>query len=63
VLGVVRTGEFLELCAKAGIMTRGIDLDAGMVAHCRAAGLAASRPTLASRRAARRCALGGTCAR
>ena len=34
-------GEFLELCAKAGIAARGVDLDAGMVAHCRAAGLAA----------------------
>ena len=36
-------GEFLELCAKAGIEARGIDLDPGMVAHCRAAGLAAEQ--------------------
>ena len=34
-------GEFLELCQKAGIEARGVDLDAGMVAYCRAAGLAA----------------------
>ena len=27
-------GEFLELCREAGIEARGIDLDAGMVAHC-----------------------------
>jgi O-antigen chain-terminating methyltransferase len=32
-------GEFLELCGKAGIAARGVDLDAGMVARCRAAGL------------------------
>jgi O-antigen chain-terminating methyltransferase len=34
-------GEFLELCQKTGIEARGVDLDAGMVAYCRAAGLAA----------------------
>ena len=32
-------GEFLELCRENGIAARGVDLDAGMVAHCRAAGL------------------------
>ena len=32
-------GEFLELCRGSGIDARGVDLDAGMVAHCRAAGL------------------------
>lgn len=33
-------GEFLELCRDAGIEARGIDLDPGMVARCREAGLA-----------------------
>jgi SAM-dependent methyltransferase len=36
-------GEFLELCRKARIEAQGVDLDAGMVAHCRAAGLAAEQ--------------------
>jgi O-antigen chain-terminating methyltransferase len=36
-------GEFLELCRASGIEARGVDLDAGMVAHCRAAGLAAEQ--------------------
>jgi len=36
-------GEFLELCREAGIEARGVDLDAGMVAHCRAAGLSAQQ--------------------
>jgi O-antigen chain-terminating methyltransferase len=36
-------GEFLELCQGAGIEARGVDLDAGMVAHCRAAGFAAEQ--------------------
>jgi O-antigen chain-terminating methyltransferase len=33
-------GEFLELCREAGIEARGVDMDAGMVAGCREAGLA-----------------------
>ena len=36
-------GEFLELCREAGIEARGIDVDAGMVARCREAGLAAEQ--------------------
>jgi O-antigen chain-terminating methyltransferase len=32
-------GEFLELCREAGIGARGVDVDAGMVARCREAGL------------------------
>lgn len=32
-------GEFLELCREAGIEARGVDLDGGMVARCREAGL------------------------
>jgi O-antigen chain-terminating methyltransferase len=32
-------GEFLELCREAGLPARGVDLDAGMVARCREAGL------------------------
>jgi O-antigen chain-terminating methyltransferase len=36
-------GEFLELCQKAGVDARGVDLDAGMVAYCRAAGFAAEQ--------------------
>jgi O-antigen chain-terminating methyltransferase len=32
-------GEFLELCREAGIAARGVDLDPGMVARCRTAGL------------------------
>lgn len=32
-------GELLELLAERGIAAEGIDLDAGMVAHCRAKGL------------------------
>jgi SAM-dependent methyltransferase len=36
-------GEFLELCRASGIDARGVDLDAGMVAHCREAGLAAEQ--------------------
>jgi O-antigen chain-terminating methyltransferase len=32
-------GEFLELCREAGLPARGIDVDAGMVARCREAGL------------------------
>ena len=32
-------GEFLELCREAGIPARGIDVDGGMVARCREAGL------------------------
>jgi O-antigen chain-terminating methyltransferase len=33
-------GEFLDLCREAGIEARGVDMDAGMVARCRDAGLA-----------------------
>jgi O-antigen chain-terminating methyltransferase len=33
-------GEFLELCRDVGLEARGIDLDPGMVATCREAGLA-----------------------
>ncbi|MBI4011869.1 MAG: class I SAM-dependent methyltransferase [Candidatus Rokubacteria bacterium] len=33
-------GEFLELCRESGIEARGVDLDPGMVAACREAGLA-----------------------
>jgi SAM-dependent methyltransferase len=36
-------GEFLELCREVGIEARGIDVDAGMVARCREAGLAAEQ--------------------
>jgi O-antigen chain-terminating methyltransferase len=36
-------GEFLELCREAGVEARGIDVDAGMVARCREAGLAVAR--------------------
>ena len=36
-------GEFLELCRNAGVEARGIDLDAAMVAYCRATGLAAEQ--------------------
>jgi SAM-dependent methyltransferase len=32
-------GEFLDLCREAGIEARGVDMDAGMVARCREAGL------------------------
>ncbi len=33
-------GEFLELCREAGLEARGVDLDPGMLASCREAGLA-----------------------
>ncbi len=36
-------GEFLELCRSSGIEARGVDLDGGMVARCREAGLAAEQ--------------------
>jgi O-antigen chain-terminating methyltransferase len=36
-------GEFLELCRSSGIAARGVDLDGGMVARCREAGLAAEQ--------------------
>jgi O-antigen chain-terminating methyltransferase len=36
-------GEFLELCRDAGLDARGIDVDAGMIARCREAGLAAEQ--------------------
>ncbi len=36
-------GEFLFLCKEAGLEARGIDVDAGMVARCRAAGLDAEQ--------------------
>jgi O-antigen chain-terminating methyltransferase len=39
-------GEFLALCAEAGLDARGVDIDEAMVARCREAGLTAERGDL-----------------
>jgi O-antigen chain-terminating methyltransferase len=53
-------GEFLDLCREAGIAARGVDLDPGMVARCREAGLAVEQAdALAALEAAPDGSLGG----
>lgn len=53
-------GEFLDLCREAGIEARGVDLDPGMIARCREAGLAVEQAdALAALAAAPDGSLGG----